>query len=162
MSRQTIPDHWTPIQIAAWHTVHDYRRANRAGAQAIGPLVGKSPGVISNEVNPEITSHKLGLDDAVALQHATNDYRILKSMASSLHHVTVQLPDYCACSDVELLTKFSDWQARMGYTCREIHTALDDGEVTPAEVAAIKLAANHHMEGFFEFLHRLETLVEEG
>jgi hypothetical protein len=162
MSRQSIPDHWTPVQRAAWRTVHEFRRGAQSGANAIGPLVGKAPGTISNEVNPDVPSHKLGLDDAVALQHATADYRILGAMASSLHHIAMPLPDYAPCSDVELLIKFSEWQARMGRTCEHIHDALADSKITQAEADRVRRAGHHQMRAFFEFLHRLETLVEEG
>lgn len=161
MSRH-IPDHWTPVQRAAWRTVHDYRRGSQSGATAIGPLVGKASGTISNEVNPDVPSHKLGLDDAVALQHATGDYRILEAMASSLHHVAMPLPDYALCSDVELLIKFSEWQSRMGRTCEHIHDTLADGKITRQEAERIRRAGYRQMQAFLEFLHRLETLVEEG
>lgn len=161
MSRTAIPDHWTPVQRAAWRTVHEYRRNSSAGANALGPLVGKSPGTLSNEVNPDVASHKLGLDDAVALQHAADDYRVLHAMAASLHHAAIRLPDYSGCSDVELLIKFTEWQSRLGSTCQEIHNALTDSRITRDEADRIRAAGQYHMQAFLEFIHRLETLVED-
>jgi hypothetical protein len=161
MTRHTIPDHWTPVQTATWRTVHEYQRNGRQGAQVIAPLVGKSPGTLSNEVNPDVSTHKLGLDDAVALQHAADDYRILHAMAATLHHACLPLPDYADSSNVDLLMAFSEWQSRMGVTCKAIRAALEDGNITSSEARAIRTFGHDHMRAFLEFLDRIDALVVE-
>lgn len=164
MSRSNLPADWTPIQIAYYRNVHDFvdPRTGKKGAEALGPPLGKSPKAISNEANPEVPGHKPGLEDSATVQLFTRDFQTLHAYAATLHHTAIPLPDYHNCSDVELLTKFAEWQCRMGKTCEHIHRALEDGRVTSAEASRVRAAGYHHVQGFFEFLHRLETLVEEG
>ncbi|USF88764.1 phage regulatory CII family protein [Candidatus Endoriftia persephonae] len=155
-----IPSHWTPVQEAAWRTVHEFRKGMKGGAEALGPMLGKSAGTLSNEVNPESSSHKLGLEDAIILQLMAQDYRLLHAFSHTLHHISIQLPDAEPVGDVELLDKFSAWQAKMGCTCEVIHQSLADHRVTLTEARAIKTAGYRHIQAFLEFLSRIEQLAE--
>lgn len=153
---------WTPLQQAAYDLVHDYHGPDgRRGAEALAPRVGKTPRTLDNEVNPDVTTHKLGLEDAASLSLAADDARILKAFAGVMHHAVVPLPDYSRVSDVELLTKYAEWQAFIGRTCQRIHEALDAHRIQPREYEAIRMHGMDHMQRFFEFLSRLESLVEE-
>jgi len=124
-------------------------------------MLGRSPAVISNEVNPEVTSHKQSLEDSIPVQLLTVDFRILHAYSHALHHVALQLPALPEVSDVELLNQFARWQALMGETCEHIRQALEDNRVEPRELREVSKAGHRHMTAFLAFLSRLEQLVEE-
>ncbi len=157
----SLDNAFTALDRAAWATVHEYTDGAQHGARLLAPLVGKNPATLCNEVNPAVTTHKLGLADAVMLMHATRDYRILQACAQTLHHLVIALPVFKPVSDVELLNKFAEWQSALGITCHVIKTAFENGALTAAELAAVRDAAQDHMQRFFEFLSRMETLVED-
>lgn len=156
----SLDNGFTALDQAAWATVHEYRKGRQQGAALLAPLVGKTPATLSNEVNPAVTTHKLGLADAIVLQHASGDYRILQACAQTLHHLVIALPDFTPVHDVALLNKFAQWQSALGVTCQVIEMALEDGAVTRPELEDIRQRAQDHMRVFFEFLSRMETLVE--
>lgn len=162
MSRSKhLPEEWTDLQRAEYLTVHEFERNGRRGAQAVAPIVGKSPATLSNEVNPNMETHKLGLDESVVLQTATDDYRILEAYALDLGHIVIPMPDFPPVSDLELLNQYAEWQAALGRTNQEIRDCLEDGAVEAFELAAIQRRAHEHMAAFQMFLQRLESLVEE-
>ena len=155
-----IPSHWTPVQRAAYKMVHEFRHGDKEGAEALGPLVGKAPGTICNEVNPNVTTHKLGLEDTITYEHATRDYRPLQAHAQTLHHICISLPEISNASDIEVLNKFSNWQSKMGATCQVIHQAFDDHRISEEEVRTIREYGQVHMRAFLELVHRLEALID--
>ncbi len=152
---------FTVLDQAAWATVHEYTDGRASGAALLAPLVGKTPATLSNEVNPAVTTDKLGLADAVVLMHATRDYRILRACNQILHHVSIPLPDYAPVSDVELLIKFAQWQTALGVTCEAIHNTLETRHITHKELVNIRTRAQDHIRLFFEFLSRMESLEED-
>lgn len=162
MSRSTtqLPDDWTDLQVAQYRTVHEYRRNSHSGAKALAPIIGKSPATISNEVNPAMESHKLGLADSVVLQNATRDFRILEAYAADLGFLVIPVPDFPPVTDIELLNQYAEWQAALGRTHEAIRRCLQDRRVDSAELAEIKRSAREHMTAFQGFLQRLESLAE--
>ena len=158
--RRSIPGHWTPVQEAAYLTIHDY------GVADLAQLVGKAPRVLDNEVNPEMTRHKLGLDDSVVYQHAAGDPRILHAMARALRHVCLPLPDELRnVSDEALLDAYAHYHAEMGETAAKIREALDDGAVSAAEFREVEREFYEDVQAGFELLNRLRELLgaqEEG
>lgn len=155
-----LPEEWTPLQRAQYATVHDYRRGNRRGAAALAPLVGKTPATLSNEVNPGMDYHKLGLEDSIVVQHASGDLRIVRAYCAELGGVFVQLPETATVSDTELLTQFAAWQAALGKSAQAIHDALEDQRIEPAELARVKDCFDHHMAQGLTFLHRFASIVD--
>lgn len=162
MSRSEIPQHWTPIQAAAWQTVHQYKdpKSGQRGAAVLGPKLGKSANSLSNEVNPDVGTHKPGLEDSITLQLITGDFQVLRAYANALHHVAIPLPDFETVSDVELLNQFAAWPAALGRTCQEIHSSLEDGRVDPIELRMVKARGFAHIAKFFQFLQRMEQIAE--
>ncbi len=155
---------WTPLQQAAWLTVHEFRGhgpGTPSGARALAAATGKSAGTISNEVNPDVLTHKLGLEDATLYQLLSHDHRMLHAQAATLHEVCVPLPDFSRVSDVELLTAYADWQAFIGQTCGAVRDALADHRIERHEVEEIRQRGNKHVQRFFEFMSRLEALIDE-
>lgn len=161
MSRAEIPNGWTPLQEAEYRTVHEFKRGNQSGAAALGPMLGKSPAVLSNEVNPAVSSHKHGLEDSVTLQLMTEDYRILLAYSQTLNHIAMPMPEPSLVDDVELLNQFAHWQACLGTTCQEIHRALMDQRIEAHEAQVIRSRGSDHIRAFLTFLDRLDQLVED-
>lgn len=158
MSRRIhLPEHWTPIQEAAYLTVHSYP----GGATRLAPLVGKTPRSLDNEVNPDVPTAKLGIEDAVTLQHGANDYRLLEAMAMTLGFAVLRICDHTGISDVELLDAYSEWNAEIGETHSVIRKALSDGRVTRSEVDEIRREMFEDFQRELGVLARLEALVED-
>lgn len=119
---------------AAYLTVHDYK----GGAAALQVRMGKSN--LSAEVNPNIPTAKLGLEDAVRLQMLSGDYRILNAMALELGHLPPQLmsdegaPAATAQAGHQAL---SDAAKEFGDVVSAAASALADERITPNEHAVI-------------------------
>ena len=159
---ELLPQEWTALQRAAYATVHDYVRGHRRGAAALAPLVGKTPATLSNEVNPGMDHHKLGLEDSVVIQHATDDTRMIEAAAMELGGVFVRLPPVEFVPDVELLTQCTAWMKAIGETNAAIHDALEDGALQAHELDLIRRRFNAHIAKGQLFLHRLAQIAEPG
>ncbi len=147
----------TPLQEAMYYTVHGFA----GGAVKLGPLVGISPGTLSNKVNPTLDTHKLSVEEAVVVQNATRDYRILYAMAMELNHSCIPLGDFNGVSDVELLNAYAAWHAEIGQAADAIRNALEDARVTRAEFERVRKEFHEGTQRGFEFLTRLEALVDD-
>ena len=156
-----VPAHWTPIEAAAYGLVHSFQDGDKTGAAAMGPRIGKSPRLLSNEVNPDYEGAKLGLLTAVNIEREAGAAEILMAHAQMLHHVcfAIPSPDHFT-GDVELLKLFADWQAALGLTCMEIQQALEDNRITTDEVNRILKRGYAHMSRFMELLERFKELAE--
>lgn len=157
-----LPSDWTDVQRAAYATVHEFRRGHRRGAVALAPLVGKTPATLCNEVNPGQEFHKLGLEDSVVIQHATEDYRIVAAVASELGGVFARLPTAAWVSDMELLSQAAMWEAAMGETWAAIRDALVDGVISREEVAEVRRRFYHQYALGMGFLAHMEQIAEAG
>ncbi len=155
------PAHWSPLARAASEAVDAYKHDGKSGAVAMGPRVGKSAKLLCNELNEDFPGAKLGLTTAFFIDNELPRPAILYKYAEMLYHVCFPLPDPTVpCGDVELLTKFSEWQAAMGKTCQAIHEALADGRITEFESQTILSAGYAHMQKFMEFIQRIKELAE--
>ncbi|EEO05892.1 hypothetical protein RYY30_000188 [Vibrio cholerae] len=121
--------------------------------------LNKRPGVLLNEINPNQSSHKLGLFDAIELMLFTKDVQILRSIASELNYSIYYLGDYRAISDVELLNCYSRWHAEIGDVNRAIADALEDGDIELQEFERIERELQHTFAAALELLERLRALV---
>lgn len=75
------------VSMAAFRLVHDWP----GGANALGPVVGKSGATLSHEVSPSYPTAKLGLLDAVKLSGWTGDRQVLNAFAAELGCMVVPL-----------------------------------------------------------------------
>lgn len=149
-------EHFSALEQAKYDVVHDYP----GGAVNLAPRVGMNPGTLSNKVNPTIDTHHLSVDEAVAIQFAAEDYRILTAEAYFLNHVVIPLACYDGVSDVELLDLYAAYHAEIGETAEAIRDALADGLVTRKEFDKIRTEALQDQQAMYALLARLETLVE--
>ncbi|MEW6647170.1 MAG: phage regulatory CII family protein [Pseudomonadota bacterium] len=160
MSRRTqLPAYWTPIQEAAYRMVHEFREGKpSSGASALAPLVGKTPRSLDNEVNPDATGAKLGVEDAVTLMHASQDFRLLEAMAAALGFAVVKIGDFSGLSDVQLLDAYAQWNTEVGQTHDTIRRALESGDVDDAELAEVRREMFEDFQAELGVLARLEAL----
>jgi len=148
---------------AKWAVVHEFPRQARrkSGAVGLAPLVGMRPGTLSNKVNPEIDTHHLTVDEAVAIQNAAGDCRILQAEAAILNHAVIPLGDFSRVSDVELLDAYAVLHARIGGHAQAIRDTLMDGRVERNEVERVRHEFFEVVQAGFAFLMRLEGLIDD-
>lgn len=119
---------------AAYHTVHGYP----GGAAALQVRMGKSN--LSAEVNPNIPTAKLGLEDAVKVQALSGDHRILLAMCLELGY---QPPQRMRIGDEAVPTAqagniaLSEAAKEFGDVVTTAAAALADDVITPNELRAI-------------------------
>lgn len=119
------------VRDAAYHTVRSYP----GGAVALAPRLGmKSGTILSHKVSPNSTNYYLSMEEAVAVQALTGDYRILYAMARELGHACIQVTQ----------TEVADVNQNIAATIREFGSylqsaseAVEDNQVTDNEVSEI-------------------------
>lgn len=149
--------YFSSLEEALHRVVHDFP----GGAVALAPLCGMRPGTLSNKVNPDYEGSSLFVAEAVAIQHAAQHFDILYAEAALLHHSCVPLGDFSHISDTELLTVYAQYHAKLGELSSTVARAIEDGRITRRECAQVKAAGFAAIQGFFEFMSRLEALVDE-
>lgn len=145
---------------AAYAVVHDFRRGGNKGAPALAPLCNMGVGTLLNKVNPD-QPHELKVREAVSIQQAAGDYRILQAEASLLDHVCIRLQRYDHVSDVELLNLYADYHAELGKTATAIAKTLADHRVERAELLAVEKAFFEATRAGLAFLDRLKAIVDD-
>lgn len=121
------------VQDAAYATV----RAYRGGSESLAPRLGMSAAVLRGKVNPNNDRNILSLADADAIMGVTGDHRILHALAAE-HGYTLQpmAEDSAEC----LMSAVLASSAAKGEMATVISAALEDGVITPNELADIKRA----------------------
>ncbi len=149
---------------AMWAVVHEFPRLARrkSGAVGLAPLVGMRPGTLSNKVNPDLDSHHLTVHEAVAIQNAAKDFRILQAEAAILNHAVIPLGDFSRVSDVELLDAYAALHEQIGEHARAIRETLEDGRIERVEVDRVRREFFEVVQAGFAFILRLEGLIDEG
>ncbi|AWL12791.1 hypothetical protein HMF8227_02339 [Saliniradius amylolyticus] len=145
-----------PVERAAYDFVR------RKGARYFETLLGKKPNVLSNEVNPNTPTHKLGLLDSLLMQLDTSDFSILHTCNHVCGFQAVALGrNFHDTSDMELLNRYSNWHAEIGDVNRELNSALADGDISAKEYERIEREFFEAIAAGFEFLARARHLVPE-
>lgn len=123
------------VQDAAYATVRDYR----GGSESLAPRLGMSAAVLRGKVNPNNDRNILSLADADAIMGVTGDHRILHALAAE-HGYTLQpmAEDSAEC----LMSAVLASSAAKGEMATVISAALEDGVITPNELADIKRACS--------------------
>ena len=116
------------VSMAAFRLVHD----SPGGAQALGPVVGKSGATLSHEVDPNYGGAKFGLIDAVKLSKWRGDRQVLDAFALELGCVVVPLvasmpgAEGIAARTAALVQEFGSLMAETG-------AGMADGSITDNE-----------------------------
>jgi len=147
---------FSPLEEAQYRVVHEFP----GGAVKLAPLCGMRPGTLSNKVNPEYDGTALFVSEAVAIQHTAQRFDILYAEANLLNHTCIPLGDFSRVSDVELLTAYARYHAEVGQTAVAIGESLEDGRITRTEFERIRAEGFEDIQRFFEFLARLESLID--
>lgn len=149
------------LDTAIYETVHGFRPSSgpERGSIALAPRCGMNPGTLSNKANPEIHTTHLGLAESIPVQLVAKNFSILHAYSSALGHATYRLPEHSNASDVEILDAYAKVQERCGLKARAIRDALRDGNVTHAEVAAIRECLDNEIRAGLELMCRFESLA---
>lgn len=118
---------------AAYSTVHDYK----GGSESLGPLVGISPAVLRNKVNPNNDTHHLTFAEARKIADMTGDFRMLQAWAHEAGFLLVKAPEGANECDMSVLESVMETGVAHGRFMQSIHAALSDGKVDDKEVEAI-------------------------
>lgn len=145
------------ITTAADLTVHDYK----GGSEALGAVIGMSPAVLRNKVNPNNTTHHLTLAEADRIVRMTGDVRILSAFAHGNGYLLVKAPDSCGDSDISVLEQVASLMVAHGTFGREVYEALADGGVDQEEVARVTAAGRVVMEAVANVARRLSGMAEQ-
>lgn len=146
------------ITTAADLTVHEFK----GGSESLGPLVGITPAVLRNKVNPNNTTHHLTLAEAVRICRMTADFRILTAWAHEAGYLLVRAPSHCqAESDMSVLEQLVGFMVASGVYGQEIHKALADGGVDRQELTRIREAGAGVMTAVGELNTRLAGMADE-
>lgn len=156
MSDITIPLNCEFPQVvkACYNTIRNFNNTAELEQQ-----LGKRPGVLPNEINPNQHGHKFGLFDAIRLIQLTHDVQILRSIAGELGYSIYFLGDYHSVSDVELLNCYSQFHAEIGDMNRAISDALEDGDIEQHEFDRIEKELQEVFAAALELLERLRALI---
>ncbi|WP_312994197.1 phage regulatory CII family protein [Achromobacter animicus] len=145
------------ITTAADLTVHDYK----GGSEALGAVIGMSPAVLRNKVNPNNTTHHLTLAEADRIVRMTGDVRILAAFAHGNGYLLVKAPDSCGESDMSVLEQVAALMIAHGRFGHEVYDALADGGVDQQEVQRVDAAGRALMEAVAGVARRLSGMAEQ-
>jgi hypothetical protein len=107
------------------------------GDKACGDILGCSPGIARNKLNPDIETNKLSLDEAVKLSQVLDDDRQLAAWAASRGKALIDLPQG-SVSDDELTDQILQLSEELGNQAKEIREARKDGVIEPDEYKLIQ------------------------
>lgn len=130
------------------------------GAEGLARKLRIPPRTFSNELNPHLNFHKLGLKRAEQMTLAAEDYRILHAFAMSANHIAIPKPDLSDVSDVAVLELFLARDKAVGDFAEAVRQALDDGHVSRDDVTSIKQEAYDLAASVLEIVARLEGLCD--
>lgn len=145
------------ITTAADLTVHDYK----GGSEALGAVIGMSPAVLRNKVNPNNTTHHLTLAEADRIVRMTGDVRILAAFAHSNGYLLVKAPESCGESDMSVLEQVAALMIAHGRFGHEVYDALADGGVDQQEMQRVDAAGRALMEAVAGVARRLSGMAEQ-
>lgn len=138
------------VQDAAYITGHDYP----GGSVALAPRMGMSSSILSNKLNPNISTHHLTLAEAMRLMALTGDHRMLVAMASELGYMVKPIE---AAADEGPMHAVTHTIAEFGQLVTAVTDAIDDGKVTLLEQRRI----DKELEDLIIQASKLSVLVNE-
>jgi len=115
------------VENAAYALVH----ANRDRARDVAERTGIKLQVLINKVSPTCDRNHLMLDEAVRIEQASGDCRILFAHADELNYVCIPKPG--AVDDEDVAHALSGLCAEFGDYLRKVDESMRDSRVTPNE-----------------------------
>jgi hypothetical protein len=127
---------------AAFHTVHNYPGGSESLAPRLitydketGQKKSMSAAVLRSKVDPNKNTHHLRLDEACNLMALTGDYQILHALSMELGHVAIKQPIVDTNNEFSLFKHALREGNLHGGLMKLLDDALEDGEISPSEVA---------------------------
>lgn len=149
---------FSQLDEARYRIVHEYP----GGAVRLAPLVGMRPGTLSNKVNPEVETHHLSVDEAVAIQHAARRADILLAEAALLGYACTPVDKQPGGgSDVDLLLQYAVINSELGDVAQAMIDALADGRFERHEFETVRREIYEAINAQVELMHRLEAVIDE-
>jgi hypothetical protein len=106
----------------------------KGGARALGELMGKSN--LSDELNPNVKTAKLGAADMVEMEIWADDYRPLYAhCAATRHFPPVKMPDPLAHGEMPCMRTLSEMVKESADVVSTTVEALADDEVSDNDLA---------------------------
>lgn len=124
-----------------------YARRNPTAAYAL-------PDVFTTE-----PPRPLSVQEAVELQAATSDTRVLHAEAAALRHGCVPLVDFDRVPDIELLRGYAAWHSCLGELLLTVTQAVHNQHISRADFARIQAALHEDAARGFAFLARMKALI---
>lgn len=115
------------VDNAAYALVH----ATRERARDVAERTGIKLQVLINKVSPTCDRNHLMLSEAVAIQRAAGDHRILRAMAEELGYVCIPAP--AMISDDDVAHALAGLCAEFGDYLRKVDESMRDDRITPNE-----------------------------
>ena len=116
---------------------------------AIAQRMGVNASTLNKKLDPNCESHRLSVAEAVHLQFVTGRADVLYSMAATLSHVCLPMPDH---STDQVALTLAQIGAEVGDLFREAQAALQDGKITANERKRISDEAASVMAALAAFL----------
>lgn len=143
------------IQDAAHRIGHEYP----GGATALAHRMGIGPAVFNSKLNPNTTTHHLGLVEAHRMQQLTGRVDILQAMADDLGYSIIKLPDF-AVSDAAILESYTAMLAELGEFSGAFNQSLADNRINKKEFEHMRDEMNQAIAAALSLIGRIEQLVE--
>lgn len=140
------------VENAAYAVVH----ATRDRARDIAERTGINYPVLLNKVNPHNERNLLTAVEAVAIQKASGDHRILFAEAAELGYACIPLQQCSAAGD--MAHALATLCAQFGEYAREVGNATADGRVTFNEVKQLE----NDLGMLISAATRLQSIVAGG
>lgn len=118
------------IDIAVHQTAHKFD----GGLDRLAQLMGMNAQTLRNKTNPHSETHKLSLREALAMMLQAQDFQILEVMAATCGFTLKPVE----CPKQSLMKALLMVQAEQGDVSRVMAEALDDGRLTPREIAEVR------------------------
>lgn len=144
-----------PIDDAIYRVVHDYPH----GAAHLASRVNLPVLALHNKAVPGRDFHPLTVKEALAIQTAAGDTRILQAEAHTLGQFCTPLQDFSDLPDIELLSGYAAWQSSYGALLLMVTHALADGHIARSDLDDLRRVLQQDAARAHALLARLEALV---
>lgn len=143
-------------------TAHNYKNkiTGRRGCTAMADTIGMPRTTLQNKVNHNQEFAQLSIKEARSMMLAAGDVSILKVLCEQLGYAAVPLPNIDTPADTDLLAAWASWSEEFGQTAATIKEALEDNEITQAEVAKTKKEIIEDFEKGLALIAVLEGMAE--
>ena len=121
--------------------VHSTAHSSEGSAKRIAQQLGMSHQVLNNKCNSNNDTHKLTLHESRAMMFATGDLQILHALAADMDCIVQEA--IAPKDDMKLETALLNIGAEIGDFHREVRDMLEDGRVSPRELARVR---KEHLE----------------